>query len=764
MRKSLLLAASLLAFGLLATPALTQQPTSPATSQADIETKFDTFISSADMDGWMKKMAAEPNHVGAPHNKANAEDTLARFKAWGWDAHIEEFQVLYPIPQKVQLDLVTPRKFSATLTEKPIPGDATSSRTKGQLPAYVAFQGDGDVTAPLVYVNYGMPDDYKALERMGVDVKGKIVIARYGQGWRGLKPKLAQDHGAIGCIIYSDPRDDGFAVDDAYPKGAARPASGFQRGSVADMPLYPGDPLTPGYGATKDAKRIAREDAPTILKIPVLPISYGDAEKFLGALDGRVVPANWRGALPITYHVGGTDAAKVHMVVKSDWSLKTAYNVVAKMQGSAYPDQWVMRGNHHDGWVFGASDPISGHIAMMAEAKAIGELAKTGWRPKRTLVYLSWDAEEPMLLGSTEWVETHAAELKQKGLIYINTDGNGRGFLGADGNHAFQNFVSKVAADVKDPQTGVTVDQRRRAAAMVEGAANGAGERSKAVAKLAGDGKDIPLDPLGSGSDYSSFVQHLGIAALNVGFGGEGSSGGVYHSAYDTYEHHSKFVDPGFVYAGVLAKTTGRMVLRMSELDLPVQRYTDFADTVATYLDEVEALATQKREAQTLQAKIIAAGAYKLSDDPKESAGPPTPLKAVPFFNLSPVENAIQRLKASAKAYDATLTAKGATLTPDVKSKLVALAGQTEQAMTTEPGLPGGRGWYRNMIYAPGRFTGYGAKTLPGIREAIEDERWEDADAYAGYTAKAINAYAALLDQGVSLMGGAPAELPIGAR
>ena len=411
MRKSLLLAASILAAGLLATPVLSQQ----TATLADLEKTFDASISSPEMDGWMKKMAAEPNHVGSPHDKANAEDTLARFKSWGWDARIEQFRVLYPTPLKVSLELTAPRRFTATLSERPIPGDATSGRTKGQLPAYVAFQGDGDVTAPLVYVNYGMPDDYKALERMGVDVKGKIVIARYGQGWRGLKPKLAQDHGAVGCIIYSDPRDDGFSTDDVYPKGAARPSQGFQRGSVADMPLYPGDPLTPGYGATEDAVRLKREDAPTLLKIPVLPISYGDAQNFLSALEGNVVPSNWRGSIPITYHVGGTDAAKVHMVVKSEWSLKTIYNVVAKMEGSQYPDQWILRGNHHDGWVFGASDPISGHVAMMAEAKAIGELAKTGWRPKRTLVYLSWDAEEPMLLGSTEWAETHAAELKQKG-------------------------------------------------------------------------------------------------------------------------------------------------------------------------------------------------------------------------------------------------------------------------------------------------------------------------------------------------------------
>jgi N-acetylated-alpha-linked acidic dipeptidase len=602
-----------------------------------------------------------------------------------------------------------------------------------------------------------MPDDYKALERMGVDVKGKIVIARYGQGWRGLKPKLAQDHGAVGCIIYSDPRDDGYSVDDVYPKGAARPRQGFQRGSVADMPLYPGDPLTPGVGATDDAKRLTREEAPTLLRIPVLPISYGDAQQFLGALEGRVVPANWRGGLPITYHVGGTDAAKAHLVVKSEWSLKTIYNVVAMMKGDELPDQWVLRGNHHDGWVFGASDPISGHIAMMAEAKAIGALAKQGWKPKRTLVYLSWDAEEPMLLGSTEWAETHEAELKQKALIYINSDGNGRGFLGAQGSHSLQNLVSNVAKDVTDPQTKVSVDARRRAAAMVD---PGSSERDKAIARIAADpSKDIPLDPLGSGSDYSAYLQHLGIASLNIGYGGEGSSGGVYHSAYDTWEHHSRFVDPGFAYAGALAKTTGRIVLRMSEQEAPVQRFGDFADTVSTYLDEVKKLADTKREEQQRQAKLIAGGLFKLADDPTESNGPPTPLKEVPFFNLAPIDNALIKVKASAKAYDATLKSKGAGLSADQKAKLVVLAGATEQALTMDPGLPGGRGWYRNMIYAPGRFTGYGAKTLPGVREAIEDERWEDADMYAGLVGKALEAYAAKLDEGVAIMGGPVAEV-----
>ena len=741
----------------LALAALVAAPTlvRGAPSAAELEAQLDAAISPAEMSDWMKAMASEPNHVSSAHDRLNAEMVLKQFKDWGWDARIETLTVLYPKPLQVGLELLGQKPVKATLTEAPIAGDATSARTKDELPAYVAFQGDGDVTAALVYVNYGMPDDYRAIERMGVDVKGKIVIARYGKGWRGLKPKLAQDHGAVGCIIYSDPRDDGYAVDDVYPRGAARPAQAFQRGSVADMPLYPGDPLTPGIGATEGAKRLTRAAAPTILKLPVLPISYGDAERFLSALEGRVVPADWRGGLAITYHVGGTDAAKAHLVVKSEWSLKTLYNVVAMMKGAALPDQWVLRGNHHDGWVFGASDPISGHVAMMAEAKAIGQLVKSGWKPTRTLVYLSWDGEEPILLGSTEWAETHAAELKKKALVYINTDGNGRGFLGVEGSHSLESYVATVAADVVDPQTGVSVEARRRASAMTASGSVGASERAKEVGKLAADpAKNYPLDPLGSGSDYSSFLQHLGLASLNVGYGGEGHGGGVYHSAYDTWEHHSKFVDPGFVYAGALAKTTGRLVLRMSEAELPVQRYSDFANTVSTYVDEVKKLADRMRDEQIAQAKMFAANAFKLSDDPTLSRGLPTPLKVVPYVNFAPIDNALTRLKISAKTYDAALAAKGAALPAARKAKLVELAGRTEQALLMEPGLPGGRGWYKNMIYAPGRLTGYGAKTLPGVREAIEDERWADVDTYAAMIGKALTAYADRLDEGVALISG----------
>jgi N-acetylated-alpha-linked acidic dipeptidase len=729
--------------------------TAPPTSQAEVARQFDASLNAAEMGGWMKIMAAEPNHVGSPHDKANAEMVLAQFREWGWDAHIETFEVLYPTPTSETLELLGREPFKATLTEPPIPGDETSTHTNNALPAYVAYQGDGDVTAPLVYVNYGMREDYLQLERMGVSVKGKIVIARYGVGWRGLKPKLAQEHGAVGCIIFSDPRDDGYAAEDVYPNGPARPAVGVQRGSVADMTQYPGDPLTPGIGATADAKRLAISDSPVILKIPVLPISYGDAQHFLAALGGRVVPPNWRGSLPITYHVGGNDGARVHMAVKSDWPLKTIYNVVAVMKGSTYPDQWIMRGNHHDGWVFGAADPMSGHIAMMGEAKAIGTLAKTGWRPKRTLVYLSWDAEEPMLLGSTEWAETHAAELKEKALIYVNTDGSGHGFLNVAGSHSLQHLVNGAAADVIDPETGVSVGARARARMLVAGAAAGASEAARDNAKMAADPtKDLPIGALGSGSDYSTFLQHLGIAAVNVGFGGEGQVGGVYHSAYDTYEYYSRFGDPGFAYAPVLAKTVGRIVLRMADADIPLARYNDFSDTVSRYLDQVKKLADTKREAAETQAKLLAANAYHLSDDPTKSSGAPTPLKRVPHFNMAPLENAVDHLKRSAKAYDATLAAKGASQPDATKAKLIELARQTELSLTADVGLPG-RDWYKHLIYAPGRYTGYDPKTLPGVREAIEEERWADVDRYAVLTGAALDAYADNLDEGVRLMGGA---------
>ena len=727
-------------------------PGAPA-SQAAIEKAFDAAIRTSDQRDWNKLMASEPNHVGSPHDKWNAEWELAQFKSFGWDAHIETFEVLYPTPLSETVEMLGDKPFKATLQEEPIPGDTSATAKDPALPAYLAYQGDGDVTAPLVYVNYGMPDDYKALQRMGISVKGKIVIARYGNGWRGLKPLLAQTHGAIGCIIYSDPADDGYGTDATYPDGPQRPPQGIQRGSVEDMSIFNGDPLTPNVGATKDAKRLTRETSPVILKIPALPISYADAQAMLKTMRGNVAPEGWRGALPITYRVGPS-SEKVHLAVKSDWSLKTVYDVIATIKGREFPDQWIIRGNHHDGWVEGASDPLAGQVALLSEAKAIGGLLKTGWRPKRTIIYASWDGEEPGLLGSTEWAETHAAEIKAHAVLYINTDSNARGELYVGGNHDLEHFVNGVAEDVTDPETKVSVAKRRRAKIRVDALDPGAKPEDKDGAKIAADPKqDMPIEALGSGSDYSVFLEHLGVASLALGYGGEGESDGVYHSRYDTFEHHSKFVDPGFIYGAVLSKTTGRLVLRAANSDLPLQRATNFADTVGRYLKEIQKLEKDKRKAARIQNKMLADNAFALADDPTKTHGNPKALKPVPPIDLKPLVQAVARLKTSAKTYDDAFAGKAAHLPPAARAHLMALMQTIDQTLADNTGLPG-RPWYKNLVYAPGRFTGYGVKTLPGVREGIEEEHWGDASKYARLTAAALNAYSARLDQATAVLNG----------
>ena len=737
-----------LASALALATAATAQAAAPV-GRAAIEAAFDASVSPADQTAWLKRMSSAPNHVSSPHDKANAEFILSQFKAFGWDAHIEEFSVLYPLPISTTVEMVAPERIVLGGQEPAILGDATSQDLSAALPPYVAFQGDGDVTAPLVYVNYGMPDDYAALARRGIDVRGKIVLARYGQGWRGLKPKLAQDHGAIGCIIYSDPADDGYKQGDTYPKGGSRPANAVQRGSVADMTTYPGDPLTPGIGAVPGAKRLTRAAATTILKIPVLPMSYADATKLLSVMGGVRAPGNWQGGLPLSYHIGGEGSVKVHLAVKSDWQQRTLYDVIATLKGATLPDEWVVRGNHHDGWVFGAGDPLSGNVAMMSEAKALGSLWASGWRPARTIVYASWDGEEPMLLGSTEYAETHAKELRAKAVIYINTDGNGRGFLSAEGSHAWQHLVNGVAADVIDPQTGVSV-ARRRNAAILSGAYDKRSPSEEDVA-AAEKGGDIPLGALGSGSDFSSFLQHLGLPALNIGYDGEDEEGGVYHSAYDSFDHFTRFDDPGLAYGATLSKTVGRLVLRIADSDTPPTRYTDFAETVARYLTEVKKLADDRRSQDGKRARLIGDKAFALASDPLDPVGAPAADPTTPAIELAGLENAVIHLSAAAKAYDAAYAARGADLTPAARTRLNASLRDIDQLLLDDRGLPG-RPWYRNMIYAPGRFTGYGAKTLPGVREAIEERRFADADAYAKITAAAVDRYATRLEAATAIL------------
>ncbi|MEO9077693.1 MAG: M28 family peptidase, partial [Rhodanobacter sp.] len=673
-----------------------------ATAQLSLEQRFDAQLDPADQRAWMKQMSSEPNQVGSPHDKANAEFILKKFREWGWDAHIETFDVLYPTPKKVALELLGPHPFKAMLHEPPVAGDATSG-LPGVLPPYNVYGGDGDVSADLVYVNQGMPDDYKELARRGIDVRGKIVITRYGGGWRGLKPKLAQEHGAIGCLIYSDPHDDGYAVGDTYPKGGWRPAEGVQRGSVADMQLYPGDPLTPGIGSTPGAKRLAITDAKTILKIPVLPISYADATPLLQSLSGPMAPASWRGSLPLTYHIGPS-TAKVHMTVLSDWSRKPVYDVIATIKGTSAPDQWIIRGNHHDGWVFGAWDPLAGNVALMAEAKAIGGLLKQGWRPQRTLVYASWDGEEPGLLGSTEWVETNAKELQAKAVLYVNSDTNGRGFLGVGGSHSVQHLVNQVADGVTDPETHVSVAERLRAKILVDGDGENATPEAKEFAKLAAGDGDLPIQALGSGSDYSAFLEHLGTTTVDLGFGGEDDNDGIYHSRYDSFDHYVRFGDPTFEYGVALSKVAGHIVLRMADANVLPLRFGDFSSTLDRYVGQLHKLVDSTRKATAEQHRLLDQHAFHLVSDPTRPVAPPARDSDVPAIDLAPLDQAAARLKQSAAAFQtayANRAASGFDLPAAQKRKLNQQMGRMEQTLTDADGLPG-RPWFKHFIYAPG--------------------------------------------------------------
>jgi N-acetylated-alpha-linked acidic dipeptidase len=739
----------------LAAATLAAEPTpsiygfSPGAVAAELalEKSFDQALHAEELRAWMERMSSQPNQVGSPHDHENAEFMLGLFRSWGWNAEIETFYVLYPTPKEELLELVAPTHYRAKLHEPPIAGDRTSTITQGVLPPYNAYGADGDVTGKLVYVNYGMPDDYKELARRGVSVAGNIAIARYGNGWRGLKPKLAHEHGAIGCIIYSDPRDDGYWAGDSYPDGPGRPSEGVQRGSVQDMTLYSGDPLTPGVGATRDAKRLSRADAKTILRIPVLPISYSDAQPLLRALAGPRAPTSWRGSLPFTYRLG-PGPATVHLKIESDWSQKPIYDVIARLPGSEAPDEWAIRGNHHDGWVFGAADPLSGNVALMAEMKAMGTLAAQGWKPRRTLVYASWDGEEPGLLGSTEWVETHADELKHHAVAYVNTDGNGRGFFEAGGSHALERMVMEVGRGVTDPDTKVDVVARARARALVAGNAEGATDAVKYIAGQLRKGGELPLRALGSGSDYTPFLQHLGISALDFGYDTNEPSG-LYHSLYDSYDHYVKIVDPDFAYGVVLAQTTGHVMLRLANSELLPLHFTEFATTVSHYVEEIEHLADTMRERTLETDRLISEHAYDLASSRQDPVGPPAQEAQVPYLNFAPLKNAAAELAKSARACDeayAKALSDASRLPPAKRAEINSLILTSEQQLLVARGLPG-RSWFQHLVYAPGRHTGYGVKTLPGVREAVEERQFAEATEYVTVTAAALDAYRAQIDR-----------------
>ncbi|MEY2836263.1 MAG: hypothetical protein RLZZ557_1925 [Bacteroidota bacterium] len=726
-------------------PALAQQKIAGflgerASSQLELEKKFDRLLNASDQDKWMQYLTGKPHHVGSAQGKANAEYMAAFFKQWGYETELAEYQVLFPTPKLRSLELLGKQPYKAKLEEPILKEDRTSGQRDQQLPSYNAYSADGDVTAELVFVNRGIPADYEELERMGISVKGKIVIAKYGGSWRGIKPKVAAEHGAIGCIIYSDPKDDGYVAGDVYPDGPFRPGQGVQRGSVMDMPVYPGDPGTPGYGSVKGAKRLDRSEIKTIMKIPVLPISYEDALPLLKSLLGPVVPEAWRGGLPITYHAGPSKE-KVRLQLQFNWDIVPLYNVIAKMKGTDFPDQWVIRGNHHDGWNNGAADPISGMVAEMDEARAIGELAKQGLKPRRTVVFCAWDGEEPALLGSTEWVEDHAAELQQKTVAYLNSDGNSRGYLGIGGSHALEGFFNEVAASVSDPQTGVSVLERRYARGL-------ATADKSARQKMFGN-QYMKIGALGAGSDYSPFFQHLGIPSANIGYGGEGD-GGEYHSIYDSYDHFTRFKDPGFQYGVALAQTAGRAMLRLANADVLPFDYSILSNTINDYLGELKGMLDQMRTDAELENKLIKAKVFALAADPQKRLTLPKEQSPVPYMEFSQLDNALSAVRTSAATLKSAMQ-EASKLDASQLLKLNACLYQAEQKLLSEQGLPR-RPWYRHQVYAPGFYTGYGVKTLPGVREGLEERNWSEAQDRVVILAKVLGSFNATLQEAIGIL------------
>ncbi len=701
------------------------------------EEKLRAIPSPDNLRDYMQRLSARPHNVGSPYDKDNAEWIASKFKEFGLDTQIETFSVLYPTPKERLVELVDGGPhFTAKLQEPVVPEDPTSNQTAEQLPTYNAYSIDGDVTAPLVYVNYGLPEDYEILERLGISVKGAIIIARYGHSWRGIKPQVGAEHGAVGCLIYSDPRDDGYAGGAVFPKGAWRPSEGVQRGSVQDSTVYMGDPLTPGVGATADAKRIPIAESKSLTKIPVLPISYADAQPLLAAISGRVAPRAWQGGLAITYHLG-PGAAKVHLKMFSNWDMKPLYDVIGKIPGSTVPDEWVIRGNHHDAWVNGAEDPLSGAVAVLEEARAIGELVKQGWKPKRTIIYCAWDGEEPGLLGSTAWVETHADDLRKHAVVYINSDSNSRGYFALEGSHTLEHFINDVARDVQDPETKLSAWKRDQLK-EIEGA-----KTPEALRELRSR-HDLRLEMLGGGSDHAPFINFAGVASLGIGFGGE-DGGGIYHSIYDDFYWYTHFSDKDFVYGRALAQAGSTSVVRMADADLLPFQFSDFADDVKMYVREVEKFADKQREEIQEKNEKLAEGMYEATADPRYAWVTPKKEEVPPHLNFAPLDNAVESLERSSAEYQKALEGVsangGAALASASLKEVNEMLIQCEHKLTTPEGLPG-RFWYKHELYAPGVYTGYAAKAIPAVREGLEQKKWKEAEDSAARVARVLESEA----------------------
>ncbi|MFQ6046642.1 MAG: transferrin receptor-like dimerization domain-containing protein, partial [Gemmatimonadales bacterium] len=632
-----------------------------------------------------------------------------RLREFGFDTVIfNRYEVLLPRPVERRVMLLGPERYELELAEPPLEPDP-DTRNAGVLPPYNAYAADGDVTAEVVYVNYGIPEDYRVLDSLGISVEGKVVLARYGRSWRGIKPRLAAERGAVACLLYSDPADDGYLQGDVMPRGKWRPEWGVQRGSVMDMPTYPGDPQTPGRPSLPDAERIPLDEVATLQKIPVLPISYGDALPILRQLEGAVVPREWRGGLPVTYHLG-PGPARVRMALRSDWSVRPIVNVIAVLRGTEEPEKLVMAGGHRDAWTFGGRDPISGAVSLLETARAIASLARDGHRPRRSIAIASWDAEEYGLIGSTEYGEEFAERLRGNLVTYLNRESYTAGDFGASGVHSLQPFVNEIARLVLMPEGGQTVFQSWKERAAPAGLVSRGG-----IA-------DVRLGALGSGSDYTVFLDHLGIPSVNLGFG---SGNGIYHSRYDTHWFFTTFGDPGFAYGERLAHLVGLFLLRLANAEVLPFDYASTAETTDQYLDELQS----EIESRDL------------------------------VVDLSGVREANARLAAAARTLNAeverilAMEAGALDAHQAALRRLNGLLLAVEDAFLDPEGLPG-RPWYRHQLYAPGFYTGYGVKTLPGVREAIEQADAAGAQRAAGVLAQALERARGRLVEAVAVAAG----------
>ena len=682
---------------LLAPPAFAQLSTSASTSAAAIdgfsaeravaqrrwEEQFRAVPSPKSAREHLRILTLDPHIAGSKEDYATAVYVRDQLRSYGIAAELRQYDVYlnYPNTPPV-LELITNKRQKLSVTEAAVPGDPTSTHPKIP-PLFNGYSASGDVTAPVVYANYGLPPDYEELKKAGVDVKGKIVIVRYGNSFRGVKAKVAQDHGAVGCIIYSDPADDGYMQGDVYPKGPWRPVASGQRGSVQYLFDYPGDPLTPGRPAIDGVPRLKPEEATDLTRIPVQPIAYDVARQIIAPLKGPVRPHGFQGGLPFAYHVGGTDHVKVRLKTDMDYKIRPIWNVVARIEGSVEPNRWIVLGNHRDAWVFGAVDPNSGTSAMLEVGRGLGELLKQGWKPRRTIVLCSWDAEEYGLIGSVEWVEELAAELREKAVAYLNLDAavSGNQF-GASTVPSLWKLMRAVTREVKDPKSGKTVYQRWQDQSREQ--------RSEEERNTAGEAR---IGPLGSGSDYTPFLQHLGIASTDMGFGGDY---GVYHSAYDSFYWMDRFGDPGFVYHVAAAQIWGMLALRLADADGLSFDYTDYANEIRRFFrDSMRVAGWRKLAAQ-------------FDDKPM----------------LEAIEEFAKEAERIEKARQDAIRDGDRTRLARVNDALML----AERQFIDPHGLRG-RAWYKHQIYAPGIYTGYAAQPLTDFRQALEERNGANAKA-----------------------------------